>query len=162
VTGATDEQRIRKGLVFLLKTDRALLRAAVPLTRLLELPDPLPASKALRAYTFQVEGRTYRGQMTPDQDAHLRKHMGSARKFADAIAKVLGHVNDKVVRALHNLNEAPGAPPARRGGPALFDGGPPPPPPVGCCSYDTNQQADGVTQSFCEGGLLGHWVPGPC
>ena len=30
------------------------------------------------------------------------------------------------------------------------------------CSYDTNQQADGVTQSFCEGGLLGHWVPGPC
>jgi hypothetical protein len=98
--------------------------------------------------------------MTQEQYTYLQGYLGSLRKFADAIARVLINSNDNVVAALDDLRAGLNAPKARKkatGGrrvvPAAI---------VGCCTYDTNLQSDGITQTYCEGGLQGYWSSNPC
>lgn len=156
----TDQQRIRKGLRFLSRADRAVLRAATPLERLEEMTPPTIAG-TLRWFDFTVKGSKFRGMMTQEQNAFLRKHTDTLRHFADAVAKVLLNINDRLLNVLGDLSGALDTPPARR---KTFraTGGGIGPPTYGCCTYDDNQQQNNVSQSFCLGGLQGTWVAGPC
>jgi hypothetical protein len=151
-------QRIRGGLRFLARADKAVIRAAAPLERL-EGEDPAGASDLLEAVTLDVGGRRYVGMMTQGQYEYLQGYTGSPVQFADAIARVLVKMNGKVVDILTDLSRAFDVP-ATRG--AVGPVGSIDPPPTGCCTFDTNQQKDGITKSFCVGGLQGQWSPNPC
>jgi hypothetical protein len=156
-----DDKRIRQGLKFLVKADSAVIRAALPLEILEEVPDPLGVGQLLERVHFTVERRRYRGRMSKQQYDYLSGKTGSLKEFADAIAKVLIGIDAQVVQALGDLSAALGAPAAMRRG-AVVDGDGIGVPVTGCCTYDTNLQKEKVSQSFCLGGLQGTWQQGPC
>jgi hypothetical protein len=151
-----DDQRIRKGLQFLTRADRSLLRVAAPLERLVGKPNSQGIADPLKNYSFAVGRKNYTGRMTKEQRDYLQGYTGSLRRFADAIARVLLKMNGKVVEVLRDLKAVSEAPARLKAGRVL------PLAATGCCTYDTNQMKDGVTQTFCEVGLQGQWSPNPC
>jgi hypothetical protein len=145
-----DDTRIQKGLKFLTKADKAVISSSAPLERL-ENQSVSNIAKVLKVVRFDVGGNTYTGRMARAQFEYLRTCTGSLSQFANAIAEVLLTMNDRVLDALSDLEGALAA-----------DSASTPPPPTGCCYYDTNKKRDGVTQSYCEGALLGMWDSHPC
>ncbi len=157
---ASDDERIRKGLRFLTRADKAVIRAAVPLERLTGTVNPPGILDLLHEFSFNVGGNIYIGVMTQGQYTYLQRYTDSLRNFADAISRVLIKNNGNVVGALTDLSAALDAPAIRNT--PVAEHGLVPVPPVGCCTYDTNQQSNGITQTYCEGGLQGQWSPNPC
>jgi hypothetical protein len=156
----SDDQRIRQGLKFLTKADNAVIRAADYLARLEGTPNSQGVGDLLEVVTFDVAGYTYKGKMTQEQYEYLQGFTtGSLGKFADALAKMLLNMNGKVVEAREDLRGALAVPAAKRVALAATGDGTPP---TGCCTYGSNQQKNGITQAFCEGGLQGTWSPHPC
>lgn len=154
-----DDRRVREGLRFLAKADRAVIRAALPLERLVEEPEPQGIAELMSAFSFDVGDNSYLGQMTEAQAAYLQGYLGSVEQFADAIASLLVKMNAKVVDALTDLSCALEVPAGPRAGVASNSGIDVPA--TGCCTYDSTQQ-NGVTQTFCQVGLQGQWNPNPC
>ncbi len=157
---ASDDQRIRKGLKFLTQADKAVIRAAVPLERLTGTMNPPGIHDLLDEFFFNVSGNIYRGVMTQGQYAYLQGYTNSLANLADAIARVLIQNNSNVVGALTDLSAALDAPAIQNAAVTAQSGVPVPP--VGCCTYNTNQQSNGITQTYCEGGLQGQWSHNPC
>ena len=148
---------VRNGLKVLTRGDTAALRAAVPLDRFEDLPDPPTPAELLERFTFDVDGRRYHGRMTQAQYDYLRGKTKDLKTFADAALAVLRNVFAQFAGALEDLNGVLGAPGAF-GGP----GGGPIPQPVGCCTVD-GQQIDNVTEATCLGPLGGSsWSENPC
>jgi hypothetical protein len=166
----SDHEIIKEGLKFLAKADRRAIRAADELWKLTGTANPPTPADLLDRYDFSVEGLMYHGKMTAEQYNYLTVFQATQKEFADAVAWLLLNLNGAVVDALTHLI---------RGLKAISVAGPspilastrarmpaavviPPPPPVGCCRYDTNQQSNGVTRTFCELGLQGTWDSHPC
>jgi hypothetical protein len=154
-----DVDRIRKGLRFLAKADKAVIRSAVILELLEGVSNPPGIADLLKRFTFHIGRKSFSGLMTEEQAGYLKGYTGDFRKFADAIASTLLKMNKKIPEALTDLSDA--LDPSKAKLKARLAGGISPPP-CGCCTYDTGQQQNGVTQSFCEGGLVGNWDPNPC
>src|SRR5258708_2560124 len=93
-----DHLRIKAGLRFLSRADKEVIRACIPLFRLEDLDDS-ELAHLLRKAEFHVAGKTYQGLMTAEQADYLHHYTGSARQFADAIARVLINMNNRVVDA---------------------------------------------------------------
>jgi hypothetical protein len=156
----SDDQRIRKGLKFLTRADKAVIRASVPLERLTGNANPPGIHTLLNEFSFSVGSNDYSGVMTQEQYTYLQGFTGSLGKFANAISSVLINSNNNVVGALSDLNAGLGPPMVRNRavvGPRAVVA-----PAVGCCSYDTDEQSNGIAQTYCEGGLQGQWSPNPC
>jgi hypothetical protein len=161
VAATDDQQRIRKGLKFISKTDRRVVKIAGRLLKLSGISHPPGAGDLLKRFRFTVAGNQYDGKMTQQQNNYLVGYQASLREFADAVSRVILHLDRATMQAVKDLSSGLGAPAAH----AIAPPGPNgviPPPPTGCCSFDTNQQQDGVTEAFCEGGLQGNWDPNPC
>jgi hypothetical protein len=156
----SDDKRIREGLKFLTRSDKTVIRAAVLLEKLEGITNPQGPADLLKEFSFEVSTSFYRGRMTQEQYTYLQGCTDTLRKFADAISRILLKMNGKVVNALTDLSSALDVPTSKVRVVAL--GGGIGPPPTGCCTYDTNQQSDGVSQSFCEVGLQGQWSQNPC
>jgi hypothetical protein len=156
---SSDDQRIRKGLKFLTKADTAVIRAAVVLEKLEGDPSPQGPADLLHLYAFDVGAKRYAGRVTTEQNDYLQGYTGNQRKFADALARILLSMNRQVPDIIKALSKSL-KPPTRASGTRVPNGGITPPP-LGCCTYDNTKQ-DGVSQSFCEGGLQGHWDQNPC
>ncbi len=151
-----DDTRIREGLKFLSRADIAVIRSSVPLERLEE--DPVSSiADLLKVAEFHVDGTLYRGRMTHTQSRYLGSYTASLRQFADAIARILLHMNDRILDALWDLESALLAIP--KGTKPKLVNLPIAVPATGTCIYDTGKQASGLTQSFCETGLQGTWTP---
>jgi hypothetical protein len=153
-----DDQRIRGGLKFLKRSDRMIIRATAILEELEQAPCPQEADDLLEVFTFRVGGKSYVGTMTLEQSKYLKKYTRNLRQFADAISRILLKMNDMVLDSLSDLKETLDVPTGTevegtRVGVTV---------PTGCCTYNTNQQRDGVSQSYCVGGLQGSWSPNPC
>lgn len=154
-----DDRRVREGLKFLAQADKAVIRAALPLERLVEEADPQGVAELMSEFSFDVDDNSYLGRMTEAQAAYLQGYLGSVEQFADAIAGLLVKINASVVAALTDLSHALEVPAGPRASVALNSGiGVPA---TGCCTYDSTQQ-NGVTQTFCQAGLQGQWNPNPC
>jgi hypothetical protein len=161
---ASDDQRIRSGLKFLTKADRRFIKAAAQLEKLAGVSSPPSAGDLLHKFRFEVAGNRYKGRMTQEQHDSLVGHQGSLFDFANAIADLILILNNALLCALDALTKGWEATkvscPAIESKPDVSQviGGVA----TGCCTYDTNLQKNGVTQSFCESGLQGHWDPQPC
>jgi hypothetical protein len=154
-----DDRRVREGLRFLTQANKAVIRAALPLERLVEEPNPQGIAELVVEFSFAVGDNSYMGRMTEAQAAYLQGYQGSVEQFADAIARLLVKMNARVVAALTDLSRALDVPAGPRASVALDSGiGVPA---TGCCTYDSTQQ-DGVTQTFCVVGLQGQWDSNPC
>ncbi len=94
---ASDDERIRKGLRFLTRADKAVIRAAVPLERLTGTVNPPGILDLLHEFSFNVGGNIYIGVMTQGQYTYLQRYTDSLRNFADAISRVLIKNNGNVV-----------------------------------------------------------------
>ncbi len=155
---ATDDERIRQGLKFLYKADRTIIRAAVHLEQLAEIPFPQGPDELLQRVTFKVGKAEYVGKMTEEQADYLDNYRGSVKQFADAVSRVILNMDQQGYAALIDLSGALVAPP--RDKESELSGGITPPP-TGCCYFDNTHQ-DNVTESYCKGGLLGSWDQNPC
>jgi hypothetical protein len=156
----SDDKRIRQGLKFLHKADKALIRANLLLEILEEVSNPQGPAELLHKYTFDVGGKTYAGTMTQDQSDYLKGYTASQKKFADAIARVLLKMNRDTLKSMTDLEGAlvvPGGKAKAKAPPGTILQAA-----TGCCTYDDNQQSDGVTKAFCQVGLAGQWSPNPC
>ena len=154
-----DDRRVREGLKFLTRADKAVIRAALPLEQLVEEPNPQGIAELMAEFSFAVGDNSYGGRMTEAQAAYLQGYLGNVEQFADAIARLLLKMNAQVVKALTDLSCALDVPAGPRAAVALDSGVGVPA--TGCCTYDSTQQ-DGVSQTFCEVGLQGQWDPNPC
>jgi hypothetical protein len=154
-----EDRRVREGLKFLTQADKAVIRAAGPLHRLVAEPQPQGIAELLEEFSFDVGDNSYVGRMTEAQAAYLRGYRGSLEQFADAIAGLLVKMNARVVDALTGLSGALDVPAGPRASMARNAGiGEAA---TGCCTYDNTQQ-DGITETFCVVGLQGTWDPNPC
>lgn len=162
----TVEQRIRKGLKFLAKSDKAVIRSAVILEVLEEISNPQGVAALLKPYKFKVGPNSFIGIMTKGQSTYLKGYTQALETFADAISRILIQMNANIPKALTDLGAALAVPMAESNAPksaARTDGpGGIVTPTLGCCTFDTNQQEGGISESFCEGGLAGTWLSGPC
>ncbi|MBI3409374.1 MAG: hypothetical protein HY040_13620 [Planctomycetes bacterium] len=161
---ASDHQIIKEGLKFLTKADRRAIRAADELWKLTGTANPPTPADLLDRFDFSVAGHPYHGKMTAEQYNYLAAFQATQKKFADAVAWVLLNLNGAVVHALSDLIRGlkASATLSTASGRKAVAVVIPPPPPVGCCRYDTNQQSNGVTRTFCELGLQGNWDSHPC
>jgi hypothetical protein len=156
-----DIKRIRGGLKFLLKANKAAIKAASLLQQVLEDPSPADADALIKSFTYKVDGSQYEGRATKHQHEYLAGQTASARKFADAISRILIKMDAGYQSALKNLCNSLSSPAGKKSdakaiAPAVAD------PQKGCCVYDSTE-APNVTKAFCYGGLQGSdWYPGPC
>jgi hypothetical protein len=168
-TPPTDEERIRKGLIYLSKKDRRVVRAAARLKRLEGISDPAEPGDVLGWFLFEVddtqpgETKEFGGRMTLAQYEFLKGHQGSLKDFADNLALVIVRLDHAVVQALNDLGKGLNAVDvpvlasvtagdSDSGGDQLA---------LGTCLYDSNLQANDVTKDTCEGGLQGSWTQNP-
>jgi hypothetical protein len=164
VPPASDEVRIRKGLKFLFRASSALIKAAAQLEQLHGNTAPPTVADLLKACSLEAGGATYRGKLTQQQHDYLKTQTGSVKQLADAIAKIIIRMDGKVLDAGEDLSKAlapPRAPKKAAVAESAIMAGNGTGARVGCCTYDATQQ-NGITQSFCEGGLQGTWAPGLC
>jgi hypothetical protein len=165
----TDEERIRKGLIFLSIADRRAIKAAVRLEKLAGVSDPPEPSDVLGWFLFEVadtqpgETKEFGGRMTQAQFEFLKGHQGSLKEFADNLAKVIVSLDHAVVQALNDLSQGLNAVDVPVHVSAKVDDtdGGVVDPPLGSCDYDDHLKAFDVTQDTCEGGLQGSWSQNP-
>jgi hypothetical protein len=153
-----DDQHIKKGLKFLAKANKHVIRASHPLEKLLGVAHPPGIHDLLKDYGFEVAGNSYSGLLTKRQAAYLNDHAGSLKKFAKAVTILLIVSNKNVVKALDDLGAALEAPLTQAEGTKSQDEFPAP---TGCCMVD-GEPYNYCTQTYCEQGLQGTWSNQPC
>jgi len=171
-------RRIQSGLRYIERTDKTILGLAIQLGSYLQL-DLLDTLSILKSYSFRIpvsdtETKTFHAEMSAEQHHYLKAATATPQTFLAALAKMLVSVDQGSLSALKCLvsavHVAPGAAPAPAAAreeaapPSVYgkrDGGIGDPP-LGCCYFDTSATEENVTQSLCEGGLQGDWVPGQC
>lgn len=155
----SDDQKIRKGLKFIAKANKAVIEASIPLEVLEGDDDPPGILELMKRYTFTVEGVTYHGRLTVPQATYLNGQTGSLATFAKAVVAILVQSSTYVANALVALDaalEAPGYVITNQigTGPII------PPPSVGGCTVDGDCYNCSVT--YCEQGLQGSWSQTLC
>jgi hypothetical protein len=152
------DQHIKMGLKFLAKANKHVIRASLPLERLMGNPHPPGIHQLLKDFDFNVAGHPYTGLLTNEQATYLSGQTGSLKSFARAVRILLMRSSSNVVKALEDLNAAVVAPLTRA------EGSPAPhvinPPAVGCCVVDGDPYS--CTQTYCDHGLQGTWFNQPC
>ena len=152
------DQHIKKGLIFLRKANKHVIRASHPLEKLVGNAHPPGIPDLLTDYDFEVAGHSYCGLLTKRQAAYLNGYTDSLKKFAKAVMILLMISNKNVVQALADLGAALEAPLTQAKGAkprGEF------PAPTGCCTVDGDKY-NNCTKTYCEQGLLGNWSSEPC
>jgi hypothetical protein len=164
-----DDKLIRKALIFLTKVDKAVIKSA----DILEKLEGNPPSNLLGNHSFTIEGFVFKGTMTLDQYNYLNEFADTLEDFFTKLSLLLLGYEANIVNILASLNVALDVPnsasmkkSAHKGKVKHVSvgngGGVAPPPVLGSCNYDTAPCVDGVSQSFCVGGLGGEWSTEAC
>jgi hypothetical protein len=153
------DQHIRKGLHFLSKANRAVIRASIPLEKLLGVAHPPGIPALLKLYSFSVAGAKYSGWLTTEQAKFLKNQTGNLQTFFSALERLLMHSSHGVVDAIAGLEYAVEAPRvsvkgAKARSVLLATK-------VGCCTVDGEPYGN-CTETYCEQGLKGKWSQDPC
>ena len=154
--GSADEH-IKKGLIFLRKANKHVIRASHPLEKLVGNAHPPGIPDLLTDYDFEVAGHSYCGLLTKRQAAYLNGYTDSLKKFAKAVMILLMISNKNVVQALADWRGPRSSADSSQGSQATGRV----PVPTGCCTVDGDKY-NNCTKTYCEQGLLGNWSSEPC